>query len=177
MRTRVVEFVVFLALISCIAAMGQVLKGSISGTAVDPNGAVIPGAKVTATHLGTGTVFNTTTDSAGLFRFNLIPAGNYKVEVSAPGFQTAVQNNVGVIAGRDSGLNTVKLTVGEASTTVEVTAAAPLIESTQSQVTNTFTSETLNTFAGVQENEGLDNLAPLLRPISVLTTCTPGVSA
>jgi hypothetical protein len=157
----------FLALISCIAAMGQVLKGSISGTAVDPNGAVIPGAKVTATHIGTGAVFNTTTDSAGLFRFNLIPAGNYKVEVSAPGFQTAVQNNVGVIAGRDSGLNMVKLTVGEASTTVEVTAAAPLIESTQSQVTNTFTSETLNTFPGVQENEGLDNLALFV----------PGVSA
>ncbi len=42
---------------------------------------------------------------------------------------------------------------------MEVTAAAPLIESTQSQVTNTFAGTQLSSFAGVQENEGLDNLA------------------
>lgn len=159
MRIRVVQLIVFLALVSCVATMGQVLKGSISGTAADPNGAVIPGATVKATNSDTGAVLKTTTNNEGVFRFSLIPAGNYKLEITAPGFQTVAQNGVVVVAGRDSSLNIVKLTVGEASTTVEVTAEAPLIESTQSQVTNTFTGTQLSTFAGVQENEGLDNLA------------------
>ncbi len=139
--------------------MAQVLKGSISGTATDPQGAVVPGAKVTITNNATGTSQSTTSDNAGLFRFNLIPAGEYKVEIVASGFSSAVQNNVVVAAGRDTGIGSIKLNVGQASTTVEVTAAAPLIESTQSQVTNTFAGTTLSTFAGVQENEGLDTLA------------------
>jgi len=154
------------ALIACflfvavsIASHGQVLKGSISGNATDPEGAVIAGAQVKATNLATGAVLNTTSDNSGSFRFSLIPAGEYKLEISAPGFSSAVQNNVQVTAGRDSGLGPIKLTVGQTSTTVEVTAAAPLIESTQSQVTNTFAGTSLSTFAGVQANEGLDNLA------------------
>ncbi|MCU1221734.1 MAG: TonB-dependent receptor plug, partial [Candidatus Angelobacter sp.] len=159
MRTRVVQLIVFMALISCVATRGQVLKGSISGTAADPNGAVIPGATVKATDSNTGAELRTTTDSSGNFRFNLIPAGDYKIEISAPGFQTVVQNGVAVIAGRDSSLSLIKLTVGEASTTVEVTAESALIEPTQSQVTNTFSGSVLATMPGVQENEGLDNLA------------------
>ena len=63
--------------------------------------------------------------------------GDYKVEVSATGFKTAVQNNV-LVSARDSNLGAIKLTVGETNTTVEVTADAPLIETNNAQVTNTF---------------------------------------
>jgi len=150
----------------CIPSVGQVLKGSISGTAVDQQNAVVAGATVKATNTSTGGVLTTTSDSSGLFRFNLIPAGEYKIEVSAPNFKTSVQNNVVVTAGRDSGLGTIKLTVGETNTTVEVTAEAPLIETTQAQVTNTFSGVQLSTFAGVQENEGLDNLALFVPGVS-----------
>jgi hypothetical protein len=165
MRTRVLQLVVITALIGCVAAMGQVLKGSITGTAVDPNNAVIPGAAVKATNNNTGAVLKATTDSAGLFKFSLIPAGEYKVEITAPGFKTAVQNSVEVVAGRDSATN-FKLEVGEATTTVEVTAAAPLIETNQSQITNTFSGASITQFAGVQENEGLDNLALFVPGVS-----------
>ncbi|HET9183030.1 MAG TPA: carboxypeptidase regulatory-like domain-containing protein [Candidatus Angelobacter sp.] len=147
-------------------AFGQVLKGSISGTATDPQGAVLPGAQVKATNLATGAAYTTKSDNSGLFRFSLIPAGEYKVEVSATGFNTAVLGNVVVAAGRDSGLGSIKLAVGQASTTVEVTATAPLIESTQAQVTNTFAGTQLSSFAGVQENEGLDNLALFVPGVS-----------
>src|ERR1700736_6568191 len=109
MRTRVVQLIVFMALISCVATMGQVLKGSISGTAADPNGAVIPGATVKATNSDTGAVLKTTTNNEGVFRFSLIPAGDYKLEITAPGFQTVVQNGVVVVAGRASSLNVVKI--------------------------------------------------------------------
>lgn len=166
LRDHICLCAVGFVLLCCFAASAQMVKGSISGTAVDPQGAVIPGAKVTATQIGTGTVFTTTTDNSGLFRFNLIPPGEYKVQVSAQGFNSGVQNGVVVAAGRDTGIGSIKLTVGQATTTVEVTAQAPLIESTQAQVTNTFSGTQLTTFAGVQENEGLDNLALFVPGVS-----------
>lgn len=142
-----------------IPFVGQVLKGSISGTVVDPQGAVVSGAQVKATHVSTGTVQTTKSDSAGLFRFNLIPVGSYKVEISAQGFKTEVQTGIVVAAGSDTGLGDMRLAIGGAAETVEVTAAAPLIETSQAQITNTFSGTALQSFAGIQENQGLDNLA------------------
>jgi hypothetical protein len=157
LRDKLILVATCLALLSA-ASFGQVLKGSISGTVTDPQGAVVSGAQVKATNTSTGSPLTTTTDGSGLFHFNLIPVGDYKVEVSAPGFKTAVQNQI-LVTARDSNLGAIKLTVGETNTTVEVTADAPLIETNSAQVTNTFAGTTLTTFAGVQENEGLDNLA------------------
>jgi hypothetical protein len=156
---KIILFASCLTLLWSVPSFGQVLKGSISGTAVDQQGAVVSGAQVKATNTETANVLTTTTDNSGTFHFNLIPAGNYKVEISAQNFKTSVQNNILVSAGRDSGLGPIKLTVGEASTTVEVTADTPLIETTQAQVTNTFSGTALTNFAGIQENQGLDNLA------------------
>jgi len=159
LRDALILVAACLALVWCIPSVGQVLKGSISGTVVDPQGAVVSGAQVKATNSSTGSSQSTTSDSSGLFRFNLISSGTYKIEIAAPHFKTTVENDVIVTAGHDSELGTVRLPVGEASTTIEVTAETPLIDTTQSQVTNTFASATLQTFAGIQENQGLDNLA------------------
>ena len=148
-----------LILFYCIPSFGQVIKGSISGTALDQQGAVVAGAQVKATNTETGVVLTTTTDNSGSFHFNLIPVGNYTIEISAQNFKTAVQSGILVAAGRDSGVGAIKLTVGETSTTVEVTAEAPLVESTQAQITNTFSGTVLQNFSGIQENQGLDNLA------------------
>jgi len=152
-------FAVTLALVWCIPSVGQVIKGSISGSVVDPQGAVVSGAQVKAKNIETGVVFTTTTDNAGFYRLNLLPVGTYSVEVSSQGFKTSASNGVVVTAGRDSGLGAMHMSVGEASTTVEVTAEAPLIETTQSQISSTFSGQTLNSFAGIQENQGLDRLA------------------
>jgi hypothetical protein len=150
---------VSLMLALCIPATGQVLKGSIVGTVADPQGAVVPGASIKATNTATGVSQTTTSDGSGLFRISLIQAGNYKLEVTAKGFQTAVQSSFLVAAGQDNSVGTIRLTVGEVTNTVEVVADAPLIETTNAQVTNTFAGAALQTFAGIQENEGLDNLA------------------
>jgi len=143
----------------CIPSFGQVVKGSISGSVTDPQGAVVSGAQVKAKNVETGVVSSTTTDSAGIFRLNLLPVGTYTLDVSGQGFKTTSENNVVVGAGRDTGLGAIHMSIGEASTTVEVTADAPLIETTQSQISSTFAGQTLNTFAGIQENQGLDRLA------------------
>lgn len=161
-----VPVVLSVTLLWCAEAVGQVQRGSVSGTAADTQGAVIKGAQVKLTDTGTGVSTTTTTDDAGLFRFNLVPAGTYKVEITAQGFKTTVQSNILVSPSQDTGLGTIKLSVGDTGTTVEVTAEAPLVESTQAQVTNTFTSEALTAFAGVQANEGLDNVALYVPGIS-----------
>ncbi|MCU1221615.1 MAG: TonB-dependent receptor plug [Candidatus Angelobacter sp.] len=156
---RLVLAIVTVTLLIALPSMAQVIKGSISGTVTDPQGAVVSGATVKAINDATGATLATTSDSSGSFHFNLIPVGSYRVEMTAAGFKTTVQNNIVVAAGRDSGLGAIALTVGEVTTAVEVTADAPLIETTQSQVTNTFSGTQLTTFAGITENQGLDNLA------------------
>src|SRR5689334_21404511 len=156
---RLVVAIVTVALLCSLPSAAQVVKGSISGTVADSQGAVVSGATVKAINNATGATLTTTSDSSGSFHFNLIPVGDYKVEITAPGFRTAVQNNIVVAAGRDSSLGPIALTVGEVTTSVEVSAEAPLIVTTQSQVTNTFAGTQLTTFAGVTENQGLDNLA------------------
>ncbi|HZQ47233.1 MAG TPA: TonB-dependent receptor, partial [Verrucomicrobiae bacterium] len=157
---------VTLALVWCIPSFGQVIHGSISGTVTDPSGAVVSGAQVKAKNVETGTVFTTTSDSSGLFRLNALQVGTYTVEITAQGFKTASQSNVVVAAGRDADLRTVHLTVGEASTTVEVNAEAPLIEASTPQITNTFSGTSLSTFAGTQENQGLDRMALFIPGVS-----------
>src|SRR5689334_6885258 len=125
---RLVVAIVTVALLCSLPSMAQVVKGSISGTVADSQGAIVPGATVKATNNGTGAALTTTSDSSGSFHFNLIPVGDYKVEITAPGFRTAVQNNIVVAAGRDSSLGSIALTVGEVTTPVEVSAETPLIE-------------------------------------------------
>lgn len=163
---RLMLSIVTLALLLAVSSTAQVLKGSISGTVTDPQGAVVSGASIKAINGATAQTLTTTSDAAGAFHFNLIPTGDYKVEVSATGFKTTVQSNIVVAAGRDSGLGPIPLTVGEVSTSVEVDATAPLIETTQSQVTNTFAGTQLTTFAGINENQGLDNLALFVPGVS-----------
>ncbi len=104
LRDKLILVATCLALLSA-ASFGQVLKGSISGTVTDPQGAVVSGAQVKATNTATGAPLTTTTDGSGLFHFNLIPVGEYKVEVSATGFKTAVQNNILVHCRRSAHRN------------------------------------------------------------------------
>jgi hypothetical protein len=140
-------------------ATAQVANGSISGTILDPQGAAVPDASVKALNKATNQEVSTTTDSAGLFRLSLLPPAAYRVEVSKQGFRKAAFDNVEVAVGADRGLGAVKLEIGEVTATVEVSSALPLVEATEAQITNAFTTENISTFAGVLENQGLDNLA------------------
>lgn len=124
-------------------------RGAISGMAIDQQGAVIFGAKVKAINQSTGVTFTAMSDNSGTWRLGLLPPGVYKVEISAQYFKTAVIQKVAVNPGFSASLGEVKLSVGDVSTTIEVTAAAPMIETTQSQITNTFSGTNLSTLAGV----------------------------
>jgi len=93
------------------------------------------------------------------FRLNLLSVGTYNIDITGQGFKTTEAKGIAVKAGDDTGLGSLHLAVGDISSTLEVTATAPLVDTTEAQVTNTFSGITLESFAGVQENEGLDRLA------------------
>src|SRR6202050_362016 len=149
----------FVILTSPSHLKAQVTSGSISGTAVDASGAVVPGVEVRCINSGTGSVATTTTDGAGLFRCSELQIGTYNLEFTKQSFSKYVVNNVVVSSGTDQGVGLIKLAVGASTVTVEVTEAPPLIETTEAQVSTTFTTQQITSFAGLQENEGMDFLA------------------
>ena len=110
--------------------------GAISGTVTDPSGAIVAGAKITATDSYTGQEFTTTSDSSGVYLLRNLPPGKYRIEISAAGFKASVIDAVPVTS---SNLTTVdaRLAVGTTSETVEVSATAPAVETTSMQVSST----------------------------------------
>jgi hypothetical protein len=101
--------------------------GSIRGTVADASGAVIPGASVTATNAGTALSRTETTNQDGIFVFPNLPIGSYDFEISKPGFETEKRQGTVLLTGQTLALD-VSLKVGSSSQSVEVTAAAPLIQ-------------------------------------------------
>lgn len=107
------------------------LTGAINGVVIDPTGAVIANAKVTATREGDTNEYKATTNGEGRYLIQNLAAGLYSVEVYAEGFRAFVLKRVPV---HSSSLTEVdaRLNVGEADETVEVTAQAPLLETVSS---------------------------------------------
>ncbi len=87
LRDKLILVATCLTLLWCIPSFGQVLKGSISGTVVDQQGAVVSGAQVKATQIETGTAQTTTSDNSGSFRFSLDPRGQLQNRSFQPGIQ------------------------------------------------------------------------------------------
>lgn len=148
-----------LAFFSQQAAFGQVSTGSISGTITDAQGAAVPQASVKAVLVASGEEFVTASDGVGAFRLSSLQVGIYRVEVSKTGFKKLSLGGIEVVVAVDRGLGALALEVGEQTSTIEVTSGAQLVEQSEAQVTNTFSGLTLQTFVGIQENQGLDNLA------------------
>ena len=121
------------ALVGVIALNAQVDTGSIAGVVTDASGAVVSGAKVTLTNEGTGAALTTTTSSDGVYKFAPVRVATYKLEVGAQGFQTTTQAGVKVDVGSNVGLN-FTLKPGSQTETVEVTGAAPVLQTQDASV-------------------------------------------
>ncbi len=143
-RKWVPAFLTALALLLFPAAplMAQTFRGSINGTITDPSGAVIAGAKVTATDVATAVVQNTVSSGGGEFAFSDLPADIYNIQVIAPGFQTEEINGVQVLAGKIYTLP-VKLTVARQATVVQVSADALALDTTTVTQTTTIEGKSL----------------------------------
>lgn len=148
-------------------ASAQVTTGNLQGVVRDQNNAVIAGAAVKVTNADTGIFKETTTNDEGFFRVtNLLPGDNYVVEITATGFDVAKREQVAVRLGLENSADIqVGVTIGAV---VDVTEETPLIQSTQSQLSQAYTPRQLTQ---LPFNGSIDNLA-LLTPGVV----TPGDS-
>ena len=131
-----------LAIAFPLMVTSQTFRGSINGTVTDSSGAVVPGAKVTATDTATSVVRETISSGAGEFLFSDLPQSTYKVKVEATGFQTTEVTGVQVDAGKIHTLP-VKLSVNQQSTTVEVSADALSLDTTSVVQTTVISGQAL----------------------------------
>ncbi|MGH9696181.1 MAG: carboxypeptidase-like regulatory domain-containing protein, partial [Bryobacteraceae bacterium] len=109
------------------AGMAQTFRGHVRGEITDPSMAVLSGATVTLLNVATGIKTVKTTDSSGLYVFDLVDAGTYSLTVEAAGFQKFVQQNVIVQSGGDVTVNA-SLSPGTLQQTVTVEATPPAVE-------------------------------------------------
>jgi hypothetical protein len=120
-------------------AQSSVSTGGIVGTVTDPTGAVVAGAKVTITNVGTNSATNLTTTSSGLYNSGSVVPGNYKVRVEAKGFRTselAITVEVGSIAPGN-----IRLELGQEAQIVEVQGAAVAVNTEQATVQGVVTTD------------------------------------
>jgi hypothetical protein len=137
--------------------------GIVMGTVTDPSGAAVPGAAVALTDAATNSERTTTTNESGRYDFPNVPPGKYNLTISKAGFRVGRFVNQTVAVGESRTLDA-KLEMGEASQTVEVTAANTDLQTMNSTVGNTVNSSTL------------ESLPSLGRDVSSFVTMQPGVS-
>ena len=117
------------------AAQSGLGSGRIEGTVLDSSGATVVGAGVTAQNDSTGVSATQMSDSNGYFLFPYLSPGTYHVSIEKAGFKTTKLANVVVEVGTTVSLRP-QLAVGSVDTKVEVSADAPLVDTTRSSVSS-----------------------------------------
>ncbi len=129
-------------LLIVVPSFSQTFRGNINGTITDPSGAVVAGAKVTATETATSASQGAVSSGSGEFAFNDLQAGTYTIKVEASGFPATEVNNVQLLAGKVYTLP-VKLYLAQESATVEVAADALSLDTTTIAQTTTLSGVAL----------------------------------
>ena len=142
LKSIVLGILLFVLALPLVPAFAQTFRGSINGTVTDGSGAVVPGAKVTATDTATSAARETVSSGAGEFLFSDLPLSTYKVKVEAAGFQTTEVTGVQVLAGKIYTLP-VKLSVTNQATTIEVSADSLSLDTTTETQTTTLEGQSL----------------------------------
>src|SRR6266576_1804665 len=132
-----VALIAALVLVVPIPAAAQRITGTLRGQVFDPTGATVPNGQVTATNQDTGVSVKITTTSAGTYSFPSLIPGLYKVGVEAKGFKNFLATDITVIANQDN-VADAHLDLGVATEVVEVTAGGVAIQTTSSDLNNTY---------------------------------------
>lgn len=156
-------FVATFALFVQATVWGQAVYGTIVGTATDPQGAAVSGAKVIITDTQRQVTVTTVTNVDGNFTQRALIAGTYTVRIEAAGFKAAVQTVI-VSVDQESRAD-LKLQIGDVSQVVEISAETPLLKTERADVAVTFTEKTVT------------NLPLINRRFSQFELLTPGVQA
>ncbi|MCU1315247.1 MAG: TonB-dependent receptor plug [Candidatus Acidoferrum typicum] len=149
-------------LLISLSALSQTPTATIDGRVLDLSKAVIQGATVEAINLDTNAKHTTETNGNGLFTIVHLTPGNYRLEVSKPGFRTIVKPNV-VLHVQDVIALNFEMSVGSTLETVTVTGGAPLVNTEDASVST------------VVDRNFAENLPMNGRSFQSLIDLTPGV--
>jgi hypothetical protein len=161
---RAKSFLVVLALllVCALPAAAQTATARVEGIVTDNTGAVLPGATVTATNTGTNATRIDVSNTTGSYTLPALPVGSYNISIDLSGFRpqvTPITLTVNQTARIDF-----KMQLGGVSESLVVTAAAPLIDKSTSEISTLI------------DQKQIENLPLNGRNFTQLATLAPGVN-
>jgi hypothetical protein len=155
---------VFFMLLTDIPVSAQTAgAGSITGSVIDPNKSVLPGAMVTVTNTDTGIDHQFTTNSAGIYVAPFLQPGHYKLTASGAGFGRVQASDVTLLVGQTLTID-LTLTLQSTTTTVEVSSSTPILDVERTEVSQ------------VVDQQFIQNLPVNARNWSTFVLLTPNVA-
>jgi hypothetical protein len=133
-----------LAVLSAVLGGGTSAQSTaaLNGTVTDATGAVVANAKVVVTNQATKVESATQTDTAGAYLFPSLPIGIYRVQVTAPGFQSAVVANLELDVASSPTQN-IQLKIGQAAETIEIVADTALVDTSTTSIGQVINDKTV----------------------------------
>ena len=148
--SRIDAFVRFLACVFLLAALtfssakAQTISSSISGTVLDSSGSTIAGARVVLINEATGAELTGATNETGIFRFPVVPSGQYSVNVTVTGFKSYAKKNISLASSEKLELGAIMLQLGDIKDTVQVTGEATPVQVASAEKSALITGTQMN---------------------------------
>jgi hypothetical protein len=144
-------FSLLIIVLAPASGFAQTITATINGTVTDQTGAVVPNAKVVTTSVATGQSKTAVTDGEGRYTVPFLQPGEYRITVEAAGFAKTVGSGVTLEVAQTATLN-FKMTVGEATASVEVTSDAPQLQTEQSGLETTIENRLIEDLPSAQRS-------------------------
>ncbi len=161
-RLLAVGCAVAMTLVLPLAALAQVTTATVQGQVGDESGAAVPGATITARHVGTGATRIAVSDTSGSYRIAALPVGAYEIEASLTGFGKQLRSGITLRIGQEADIH-FKLKVQAVTETVTVEGEAPIVETTKTVLGKTITTRQI------------DDLPVVGRTFTNLAFLSPGI--
>jgi hypothetical protein len=139
------------ALMATLSLQAQVTTATVTGNIKDTSGAVVLGAEITATNVDTNLARATKSNDLGEYRIEFLPVGSYTISVAAQGFNKYVQKGI-VLGINQTARIDATLKLGTVSEVIEVTSAAPLVNTNSAEIGQTIENVQLNALPIVGRN-------------------------
>src|SRR5581483_212132 len=110
-----------------VLAQSQALNAQIEGVVTDVSGALVPGAKITATNIETGVTRSVNSEENGVYRLPLLPLGGYRITVEAAGFKRLTREGVTLTTGQTATID-LRLEAGGLTEQITITSDAPIAD-------------------------------------------------
>ena len=148
-------------------------SGTITGEIQDPNGSIVPNAKLVLTKTDTGEQRTAASSASGVYQFVSLAPGNYDLTATVAGFAQS-RSTIVLLTGETRNFP-IKLSVGQETQTIQVTADAPMLDTADTRLQETLSTQTLSSLPLAGRNMiSLVTLAPGVTGLGVTSNGSPG---